>query len=72
MANSQPSILTYSVDHTVLVEDKGSTTIPMSGCRLVNKGGNPEYLQQKEYGAIAKGVSENLLNGKGMDPKKWI
>jgi len=27
----QPSTLTYSVDHTVLVEGKGSTTIPLVG-----------------------------------------
>ena len=29
-----------------LVEGEGSTTIPMSGIRQENKGGNPEYLMQ--------------------------
>lgn len=29
----QESTLTLSVDHTVLVEGKSSTTIPMSGCK---------------------------------------
>jgi hypothetical protein len=38
----------------------------LSGCRRENKGGNPEYLQQQEYGSIANGVREKRLNGKGM------
>ena len=40
----QPSTLTLSVDHTVLVEGKGSTTRFKSSYRQENKGGNPEYL----------------------------
>ena len=41
-----------------LVEGEGSTTIPMSGIRQENKGGNPEYLMHQEQGAIANGVGE--------------
>ena len=44
--NQQRSTLTYSIDHMVLVEGKRSEIIPMSGHRLENKGGNPEYLCQ--------------------------
>ena len=33
MANSQPIILTYPIEYMVLVEDKGSTAIPLSGYR---------------------------------------
>ena len=46
-----------------LVEGKRSTIIPMSGIGLENKGGNPEYPIQQEYGSIANGVGENPLNG---------
>lgn len=62
----QRNTLTLYIDHMLLVEGERSTTIPMSGRRLVNKGGNPEYLWQQEYGTIANGVGENPLNGKGM------
>ena len=33
-----------------LAEGKCSQTIPHEGFRLENKGGNPEYLNHKEYG----------------------
>lgn len=46
LANLQPSTLTYPTDHVVLVEGKGSTTIPIQGNELENKGGNPEYSLQ--------------------------
>ena len=39
--------------------------------RLVNKGGNPEYLNHKKYGSIANGVGENPLNGKGVFPNVY-
>lgn len=42
----QRSILTYSVDHTVL-ESRINVHRPdqLYGYKLENKGGNPEYLQ---------------------------
>ena len=54
MANSHPSSLTLYIDHMLLAEGKGSTTIPwwrdLDGINLIyntnNKGGNPEYLNQ--------------------------
>ena len=36
------------------------------GTRLENKGFNPEYLVQQEYGVIANDMGEIPLNGKGM------
>lgn len=45
MVNLQPSTLTLCSEHEIVkFEGKGSTIIPMSGYRLENKGGNPEYL----------------------------
>lgn len=38
----QRSSLTLCLDHEILVEGNRSQTIPMSGCGLMNKGGNPE------------------------------
>lgn len=34
-----------------LAEGEGSQTIPHEGFRQENKGGNPEYLNQQEYGS---------------------
>mgnify|MGYP003211785033 CR=1 FL=1 len=62
MACLQRSTLTYPVDHTVL------ESRVMRRFRLVNKGGNPEYLNHKKYGLIANEVGENPSNGKGMFP----
>lgn len=69
----QRSTLTYSEDHSVL--ESRVNVHRLSPCRdstifqnqeYKNKGGDPEQLNHQEYGAIANGVSENLLNGKGM------
>lgn len=43
-ATKHPNV--FRRPYGTLVEGKGSTTRFMSSCRLENKGGNPEYLQQ--------------------------
>lgn len=62
LAAKYPNVIPH---HGTLVEGKRSQTIPHKGLRKKNKGGNPEYLRQKKYGAN-KGVGEIPLNGKGM------
>ena len=61
----QPSTLTYSVDHTVLAEGKGSSTIPI---RVTDLRIKVEILNicNNRSTAQAKGVGEIPLNGKGM------
>ena len=49
-----------------LIYGERLTTIPVLGNELENKGFDPEYSLQQEYGSIANGVRENRLNGNGV------